>query len=214
MKYIIKGTEPQSFIDWKTASGPYASIPWSDFLNPVKSDVHEALLYNQGSICCYCQIRIGKKFSHIEHIRPQTDSATRYEYTNMLASCEGGAPDSRPRELHCGHAKGNWFDEPLMVSALEPGCESFFKYTLSGDIYAVEDPGKEKAASETIKRLGLNITKLRRSRQEAFEGITQAIDSLNENEIRQLIVAFENRNADGFFGEFCAAIVSILRQFI
>jgi len=35
---------------------------------------------------------------------------------------------------NCGNFKGDWYDENLMVSPLDPNCASYFQYTGAGEI--------------------------------------------------------------------------------
>jgi uncharacterized protein (TIGR02646 family) len=101
--------------------------------NPEKRVLHQALLDEQGQLCCYCGRSITLADSHIEHFRPQEQREDlALDFENLLAACiretEPGAP------LHCGHAKGHDFDEGRHVSPLDPTCESRFGYLLTGAI--------------------------------------------------------------------------------
>ena len=51
--------------------------------NPEKRELHEALIQEQGDICCYCGMRITRESSHIEHLKPQssTDLDLSVEYS-------------------------------------------------------------------------------------------------------------------------------------
>ena len=71
MKYIQKGVEPSSLSIWKIKQG--AKIPsWKSFRRTVVYDrLLEALLKEQGYICCYCGVAIDKGNCHIEHFKPQ-----------------------------------------------------------------------------------------------------------------------------------------------
>jgi uncharacterized protein (TIGR02646 family) len=182
--------------------------------NPEKADVHEALLEEQGYICCYCGRRVNTGESHIEHLVPRKLCRGReLDYTNMLASCEGGTRDSPPSENHCGHRKDNWYESRLFVSPLDPDCESYFTFTTAGEILPVSDPARAKKAKETIRRLGLDISKLTRMRREALEPIIEGIDSLTADEGKFLLTQFNQRDTSGRYTPFCFAIVSVLRQY-
>ncbi len=117
MKYIKKGKEPSSFTAWKKEQQLKNHTPnWKRFKQSVKNDVFDALLREQGYICCYCGSRISRNKCHIEHLKPKgidTYKHLMFEYTNLLASCqcesESEAPPPVP--VHCGHKKGHWIDE-------------------------------------------------------------------------------------------------------
>ncbi len=112
------------------------------------------------------------------------------------------------------HKKAEWYEENLMVSPLDNNCADFFRYTDDGQILPTQDLTKQPAAKETINRLALDINKLRRMRQGAIEGILDVIDTLNNNEIRNLIDGFEKPNKNGEYEQFCSAIVYVLKQYL
>ena len=48
MRYIKKGQEPQSFTDWKSQENDDWKPTYSDLRGQIKSEVHAALLKEQG----------------------------------------------------------------------------------------------------------------------------------------------------------------------
>lgn len=72
MKYIKKNPEPAAFAQWKQQSNADWKPNWDNFQKPEKPIVHDALLSEQGYICCYCGQRINQITSHIEHFQPRT----------------------------------------------------------------------------------------------------------------------------------------------
>ena len=115
MKHIVKQEEPQVFSDWKGLS----SMDWQpsyDILSgPVKRVVKQALMAEQGYLCCYCERRLAEEDSHIEHFRPQSHPGTDpLDFYNMLCSCQNRLKKGVPR--HCGILKDNWFDENTLIS--------------------------------------------------------------------------------------------------
>jgi uncharacterized protein (TIGR02646 family) len=109
VKYIQKGQEPDELIQWKTDKPKkYQSNDWKK-LNPLpKKALHQALLKEQGQICCYCEQRIDKENSHIEHFIPKKGQYAQphltFEYTNLLCSCNGNAENTENKGLtHCGN---------------------------------------------------------------------------------------------------------------
>ncbi len=211
MKYIKKGEEPESFKAWKSLARTTQNWGYSYLQNPEKRELHEALIREQGYICCYCGMRITRDSSHIEHLKPQssTDPNLSVEYTNLLASCQREREPKKP--IHCGVAKDDWHDEDLMVSPLQPNCTDFFIYTDDGQILEIDTPDKKDAALETIKRLRLDIPKLNNMREAAIKNLY--IDELTDEEKHKLLQAFEEPNANGQYEEFCSAIAYILKQY-
>ncbi|MDC0834707.1 TIGR02646 family protein [Geitlerinema sp. CS-897] len=214
MKYIRKGTEPKRFEEWKQEENEDWKPSYDDnFQNPEKQEVHEALLKEQGYICCYCERQIDRSSSHIEHLIPRNQ---RYDlalaYDNLFASCQGESETPPPKSVHCGHKKAEWYDETLMVSPLQEDCETFFRYTEDGQILASRDVEKNKAATTTIDKLGLDIPKLRRMRQAAIEGFLGDIDRLLPEQIETLL-NWLSQSKQGQFEAFGSAIAYVLKQY-
>jgi uncharacterized protein (TIGR02646 family) len=158
MKYIIKRLEPQSFTDWKSGE----DREYKDLINPIKGDVKESLLVEQGYICCYCESKISKENSHIEHIKPKDKNKfpeLQLDYDNMLCSCQKQLSKGEPR--HCGNSKAN---DIIIITPLDIDCESKFKYNENGTIEATDEDSEE-----TIKYLKLDIDKLNELRKNAIE---------------------------------------------
>ncbi|WP_413174342.1 retron system putative HNH endonuclease [Anabaena azotica] len=135
MKYIQKGVEPSSLSAWKIKQGD--KIPtWKSFRRTVvKEQLLETLLQEQGYICCYCGVAIDKGSCHIEHFKPQgTDESVRFDYFNLIVSCQGEDETQAKIPVHCGHQKDNWYDENLLVSPLIANCTVFFRYSAAGEI--------------------------------------------------------------------------------
>lgn len=215
MKYIKKGEEPEKFAAWKALANDDWQPSWdNNFQAPEKPIVHDALLKEQGYICCYCGMRITKATSHIEHLKPRSNYPNlALEYTNLIASCQGESEEPPPVPVHCGHQKKYWYDEKLMVSPLETNCGNFFKYLASGEILATDELDKKDAAQTTIEKLALNISKLQNMRRMAVEAILLDIDELTETEIQQLVQGYEQLDVNGQYTQFCAAIAYLLKNY-
>ncbi|MGD2182837.1 retron system putative HNH endonuclease [Lusitaniella coriacea] len=195
---------PENFRAWKALENDSWKPSWKNFQKPEKIVLHDALLQEQGYVCCYCGQRIGEDKnrtsqdekqiipSHIEHLKPRTlYSNLQLAYANLIASCQGKSKTPPPIPVHCGHKKGDWYDADLMVSPLDPNCAEFFKYSGSGEILPTDDPNKHAAAEATIENLGLNVSKLQAMRSEALSGLLLAIDALTEEEIQQYAEGYQ-----------------------
>jgi uncharacterized protein (TIGR02646 family) len=229
MRFIQKKPEPVRFTRWKQMANEDWQPDWDDnFQNPEKPDVLNALLIEQGYICCYCGKRISPTHSHIEHLKPREqcigdEEKLKLAYDNFLASCPGYPEEEKhrpeapkPRQESCGHKKANWYDPDLMVSPLDPNCDKYFQYPDDGQITATEDPAKRVAALETIHRLGLDNDKLSKVREEAIAGlgITDLTLSLSADEIRQFIDGLNQPDSSGELEPFCFALIYQLQQFL
>ena len=229
MRFIKKGQEPQFFAEWKAKENDDWKPVYSNLQKPEKPKVLDALLEEQGYTCCYCGMSITKDISHIEHLQPQNeknpdlskdkDLALAIDFSNLLASC--GFSDKSKMSAseykdflhcleHCGCKRGN---EPLAVSPLQPDCNGFFRYLYVDDeleIIPTKEPDKQQLATDTIKTLNLNYSRLMAMRGEAIKGSLEAIEGLTQEEIEIFIRTYEQPNQQAF----SFAIAYILKQFL
>ena len=195
MKTIVKSQEPQQFSDWKARG----DTRWTLLTGSLKGVIHDALLREQGFICCYCESLVTSSDSHVEHFQPRSVyPAYELDYQNLHCSCLRQL--SRHEERHCGHRKGNWFNEQRIVSPLQNGCDRRFTFNDRGEISARYDD--DLAAKETITRLGLDLPKLNRLR-------AAAVDALRDSPPER-IRALLKRAPDGSFQEYFTTIEDVL----
>lgn len=201
MKYILKRKAPVEFTGWKGMTCEDWQPTYEVLSGNVKKAVKTSLMGEQGYICCYCERRLTDDDSHIEHFRPQGDSAVNpLDFNNMLCSCQKRLKRGEPR--HCGNLKGNWFDMELLISPFEPSCEKRFAFTGDGKIKA--GVSKDRAAVETIGRLGLDISKLNDMRAKAIEPFLD--ESLSEKDMNLFVSGYLRMDHSGMYGEFWTTI--------
>ncbi len=208
MKYIEKGKEPEAFTEWKALANDDWQPTYDDLSGDTKEAVKDALMGEQGRICCYCERRLTDNDSHIEHLRPQSDqSVDPLDYANMLCSCQNRLQKGEPR--HCGNLKDNWFDKVLLVSPLESGCERRFAFTGDGNV----EPAltTDDAAIETINRLGLDIPKLKALRASAIEPFLE--EDLSEDDMHQFVMGYLQKTGNGLYGEFWMTIRNLFGEY-
>lgn len=197
MKRIRKAPEPADFSAWKAKLKGLRG--WSRLRPPLKQKVHEALLNEQGFICCYCEASVTKDDSHIEHFRPRTTfRKLQLDYDNLHCSCQREPLAGEPH--HCGYAKQDWFDEMLLVSPVAHDCEDRFKFTGNGVI--TPRRGNDAGAKATIRKLCLDLPKLRALRAAAVEPLCD----LPTTEIRKLL----KKDSEGRFVAFYSTIKQVL----
>lgn len=227
MKHITKRIPPVSFDPWKLRKHytkvELQAIPdlinsskknvlkknsiWKDFTQTgrpgVNGDVKRSLLDEQGYICCYCMSRIELDDITIEHIESRSAYPTNmFDYnSNLLGSCNGGEQDPKPKESHCGASKAN---QTITVHPLQTDCHIHFKFDEEGKIYGVSEDG-----IDTIKKLGLDIAKLRSRRRIAIESVLPPEIELTKEEILLLVDSMGQRT-DNMFYPYCQTIISIL----
>ena len=201
MKRIVKGAEPTEFSNWKKRDRMAHRPRWKRVPPEIKKSIRESLMREQGFICCYCESRIARDDSHVEHFRPQSRfPALRLDYGNLHCSCQRDRSPGEPR--HCGNRKGSWFDDKLLLSPLEADCEDRLRFTANGDVFprSIDD----EAAKTTIEKLGLDLPKLRALRAAAID----ALYTLSNEEIERHL----ERRGDGQLHEFHTTIAQVLSR--
>lgn len=210
MRPIVRSVEPDSFTMWKAQSSDDWQPTWENLQQPEKPALLNALLRDQGFVCCYCEQRVeaSHKSSHIEHLQPRhLAPELAVEFTNLLASCQGEMPKA---PAHCGHLKS---DEPVEVHPLMPDCREYFVFDSAGGVRPVEDPAKGEAAQRTIETLGLGLPKLEAMRRAAIEGALEVLETGDDEELRALLAVLDARDANGRFTPFASAAVQVLARY-
>lgn len=201
MKHIVKQSEPEDFARWKAQANDDWQPTYDNMPGDIKNGVKAALMAEQGFLCCYCESRLHGEQSHIEHFRPQSDPVVDpLDYANMLCSCGNRFQKGEPR--HCGSLKDDWFDPDLLVSPFAPGCEERFAFLGDGRIEPRLDG--DRAAKESIKRLGLGLPKLNDMRAKVIEPFLD--ESLSMRELRDFVAAYLQPDETGRFGEYWTTI--------
>ena len=207
MKWIQKQPEPRIFTDWKALANDDWQPTYRDLGGDEKQAVKQALMREQGGICCYCERRLTGDDSHIEHFRPQSNpDIDPLGFGNMLCSCQNRLQQGEPR--HCGNSKGDWFDETLLISPLEPGCENRFSY--NGDGHIKPASHEDRAAEETISRLALDIPKLRALRSAVIDPFLD--NTLTDIELGDFVKGYLQQ-VDGQLGEFCTCVSYLFQEY-
>ena len=200
MKYINKGPEPNEFIQWKAQANEDWQPSYEGMPSDIKQPIVKALMKEQGYICCYCERRLEVGNCHLEHLQPQATGEKQLDYRNMLCSCQRNLQPGEPQ--HCGNLKGKWFDATLLVSPLDPECESQFRFTAAGEI--LPDTKDNQAARTTIAKLGLNIKKLQALRRNVIEPFLD--QSLTTEDIKRFVAGYLQVDSEGKFSPFYTTI--------
>lgn len=228
MKYIEKGNSPQPFEDWKNQEEKIGQLKYWDTCSLdgeirkdetkdegvfyySKEELRQALLEEQGFICCYCNRRIenkdyGQTGTVIEHLLPKHDEKypeLTFEYLNLLASCRGGNEDRPPENRFCDAAKGN---KEINIHPLMSDCETHFSFTLNGKIKT-----NSEKAEQTLKVLNLDCDKLNNLREEFLLGFE--IETLTKEEAITMLRNLENRNNQNQFIEFGSMLKDAVKRF-
>lgn len=236
MKHVVKGPEPPTFRDWKNQENEAWRPDWdSNFQNPEKQAVKEALVAEQGGLCAYCcrRIEATPASSHIEHVVPRhTRPDLALDYANFVASCPGDPDDAELNETYepaavdpvddtdddkrtCGHHKQNWHAPVYFIDPREPDCERAFSFTARGEIREAPDAPRAAASRETITRLNLNANALQRQRAAVIGAELDRLSArrpLRRPDVISRLDQLKRRGRDGTFAPFQPALLDILSQ--
>lgn len=212
MKYIPKDSsrEPESMRQWKQLAANDPNYDYEYLPSKERKDLLNALVEEQGYICCYCGMEISDETSHVEHLMPQSSHPDlSLEYTNLLASC-GISEKYRPKYnsvLHCKeHCGQKRKDSNLSIKPIDIGCEKNFRYTGVGEILPKDDL--------SVKNLNLNYTELINLRKAAIEAAKSLLElDFSDEEIKLFVKSFEERDHDGKFQPFCFTITYFLKNY-
>jgi uncharacterized protein (TIGR02646 family) len=215
MKYIHKGVAPRELQDWFNGqpieNGDRLNCSYDDMPRDVKQAIQQHLLAEQGWLCCYTGIRVDEARSHIEHFKPQCycERHEDIDYTNLLAAYPGNRPCSFGAK-----AKGDWYDEHLLVNPLHPACETRFRYNLSGHINPADE--NDHGAVETIQRLRLYDESLTQMREQAIdEALFPRNHQLSEAQLRTVIESYCRRSNLGQpFRTFCFVVAQAAQELL
>ncbi len=191
MRHIEKAEEPASFTKWKEQGDENWDPGWAEFDGaPIKQTVKQALLQEQGYLCCYCEIRVDEEHGHIEHIHARhSHPDLELIYTNLLYCC----PETpRGQPTTCGHARGP--NDPVPVSPLNVDCEARFLYTEAGEMLPRDEDDAD--TRETVRILNLNEPTLRRFRAGVYQEVADAQQDFSTDEFRRWIDIELQRDED------------------
>ena len=163
-------------------------------------------MIEQGFLCCYCEMALKDDNSHIEHFKPQKEfPELALDYQNLLCSClrDIKKEEEEKHPIHCGHKKGDYFEQELLISPLNPDCESRFKFLDDGRIEAKDS--QDTAAKNTIEKLGLDIENLRDKRKKAIDPFLY-LENVDLSELKKFVVTYLKQDENGRFNEFWTTI--------
>ncbi len=208
MRTIPKGIEPNDLARWKASwveqGTRVEDWGWETFQNPEKSNLKEALITEQGGLCCYCEQSVSLTNSHLEHIQPQERfPLLRFDYQNLCASCNGTGAEEGDSGRHCGHRKGN---RTLPITPLVENCAVYFQFSLDGHILP-----ENSQAQQTIEVLGLEEANLVRQRSQAIEALREALEFALDIDAEIATIQREC-TADTPLREFSTALLYVLNH--
>jgi uncharacterized protein (TIGR02646 family) len=105
VRLIQKRPEPPALTEYRLQ--PDAVWDGGSFTE-VKQAIREALVKEQGALCCYCmrRIRAAAEAMGVEHWAPRDRGTRQLDWRNLLGVCYGDRYGS-PRTQHCDRSKGS-----------------------------------------------------------------------------------------------------------
>jgi len=196
MKFIEKGKEPAA---WKA----YRDTPGVDF--DAIPELKDALLNEQGYICCYCMSGIKENNMKVEHYKARSVyNDLKMEYSNLFAACKGNFCSDK----HCDTKKENT-ELTIHPADSKSNCEQIIGYKLNGQLTY---PAEYETDIEST--LNLNNFVLRANRQSTMEATVIALKKLGYSKkvIEKQISKFSNKNDVGKFNPYCNAVLWLLKK--
>lgn len=207
---IKKEKEPSSLTQYKQQLD--ASFDGANF-TPVKNDIRNQLLEEQGYLCAYCMQRLENDCLKvkIEHWHCQDNyPEEQLEYKNMLAVCLGNQGNPIEKQ-HCDTLKGN---KDLIYHPANPqhNIEDKIKYLGDGTIRS-DDMTLNKEL-DTV--LNLNYFMLKQNRKEVLNSIFKALNcekgTRTKIELRKILEKWLNKNQQGKFEEYCGVAIYYIKK--
>lgn len=210
MRGSKKGQVPTSYEAWIASGTEDSPSLYKDMLEAVKAELRNKLALEQRGSCVYCGRRLSTNLfpteQHIEHFRPQhLYSHLATEYLNMFLSC-GPVSRSGASVRTCGHVKGGWFEDGMIVEPDYDICQTIFTFDFNG--YIGTDM-RNDVAMKTIDVLELNERELRREREELFQLMEEELQAEGAQSLADF---FDTLDQEGFEESLAYAAKSWLRS--
>ena len=215
MRYVQKGEEPASLIQYKKSAHAYFDG------YPDKDDVRETLLKEQGFLCGYCMRRLNAVSDvKIEHVVPQSelkrDERKALDYRIMLGVCYGNEGMGHGRKsLTCDAHRG---DDDIYVTPYEIHNIEQITYDSEGRITS-EDENIRKTVEET---LNLNYdgpdAYLVQNRRDALNECKAKLRDMQENgtwkksNLRKILNHYMNQDKDGKCIPYSGIVIDYIKR--
>lgn len=197
---VTKGTEPDRLKNLRERcirEGLSDGEAYKKLKNPLKSQVRNQMIGEQGQLCAYCMCRIpradveeGIAPIKIEHIDPRNPSDRHSNgqglaYSNLLAVCNGNAtrkdsahPHSH-EQLTCDAHKGNI--EFRKINPCDENTLSSIFYDIEGNIFAKD----EDVQFDLVSTLNLNCedSPLRSERESALGELIEDMSQIDSENL-------------------------------
>ncbi|MDM8565462.1 retron system putative HNH endonuclease [Candidatus Halobeggiatoa sp. HSG11] len=209
MKLINKGKEPNSLTSHRKKSN-------ATYDNYDKDDLRNALVKEQGYICCYCMQRIEPNIEKmkIEHHKSQKKNPElQLNYQNLLGACIGN--EGQPKRLqHCDTHKG---DSEITINPIDKikNCEKLIKYGKDGRIYS-DDLAINNDLNEILnlntERLKDHRSAIRKSVNDTITKIKGKKSAWDNSKIQKMLEKYQSKDIEGKYKPYCQVIIFFLKK--
>lgn len=216
MKSIQKRREPRALTEYR--SKPDARYDGDASFTPVKEQIRQQLVKEQGYLCAYCMRRIYPTSDQmkVEHWHSQEyHPQEQLNYDNLLGVClgnQGQKPDQQTCDTRRGY-ESRKVDALLKYNPADLTCsiEQKIKYQ-RGKIIA-----DEADFDEQLNRvLNLNHHRLVENRQSIMLAITQWFDhrvgSRTRGQIQKELDNWQTPDSNGALREYCGVAIYLLNK--
>ena len=196
MKFIQKGKEPEAWKKYRLTEGvTFTAIP----------ELKNALLAEQGHLCCYCMSRINFETMKVEHWKPRRNRGFIFAYNNLLAACEGNFCTDK----HCDTLKDDYEISINPISTTN-NVEDIISYKWSDG--SLDSAPEYKQDIETF--LNLNNSVLKRNRLSVLNAVIQVLKlkKYSKSECQKQLEKFQKRDKSGKFQPYCLVAIRFLEK--
>jgi uncharacterized protein (TIGR02646 family) len=205
MRTILKGREPASLTEYRSAPG----ADYDGYRD--KDALRICLVAEQRGLCCYClsRIRTESGSMKIEHWHSQAYYETeQLDYANLLGACMGNEGKAS-RDQHCDTRKGERY---LSRNPADPmdRVEDIVRFPADGTIVS-NDPIFD---SEINDVLNLNLAFLKNNRKAVLSAFQSRLGHgrLQRNELEKMLQQWNGESDTGSLQPFCQVVVYWLRK--
>ncbi len=205
MRSIRKGRAPRSLTEHRAS----AHSNYDNFAD--KDTLREALVAEQGGLCCYCLSRIpGARGMKVEHWHSQREYPDeQLVYANLLDACVGN--EGQPGASQCCDTRKG--DRPLSRNPANPDhrVEDLVRFTGDGRIFSND----RDFDAELNEVLNLNFARLKENRKATLDGFLASLPKageLTKARFEQWLRDWDEVAHDGQLRPFCQVVVYWLRK--
>lgn len=156
---------------WSELKGEPKTIE-ENFIYYSREKLWDKLLLEQGHICAYCGKRLNlSDRGRIDHVEAKSENPElTFEYTNLVAVCDGQQYGSGSKNEHCDRKKQ---DSPLdrrllLTKSGNEELHTLFSYSSYDGEMTTTDPLLNKQIKEVV---GLNVTLLKERRLDILNNL-------------------------------------------